>query len=158
MVSVPNGRDNLSKEFRNLGHDGNLLQLGNRFLVNFGRPLSGDDTVLYPCIDVSSGEQLTCQVVTSGNARCLRSVLRLPPHAAVHRPLDVYRCDEGFLTICRKTGSDLHSHIRSKKQLGEQESRRLFRQIVEGVQHCHMNKVVVGELKLKKFVFLDEDK
>lgn len=158
MVSVPDGRNNLSKAFQNLGHNGNLLQLGNRFLVNFGRPLNDEDPVLYPCIEASSGEQLTCQVVTHEKARSLQTVLRLPPHAAVHQPLDVYRCDEGFLTIYRKTGADLHSHIRSKKQLGEQECRRFFRQIVEAVQHCHKNKVIVGELKLKKFVFLDEDK
>lgn len=158
MVSVPDGRNNLSNAFRNLGHDANLLQLGNRFLVNLGRPLNADDPVLYPCIEAASGEQLTCQVVTHQKAQSLRTVLRLPPHPAVHRPLDVFRCEDGFLVIHRKTGADLHSHIRSKKLLGEQECKRLFRQVVEAVQHCHVNKVLVGELKLKKFVFLDEDK
>lgn len=158
MVSVQDGRNNLSKAIQNLGHNGKLLQLGNRFLVNFGHPLNTDDPVLYPCIEASSGEQLTCQVVTLEKAHSLRTVLRLPTHATLHRPLDVFRYDEGFLAICQKTGADLHSHIRSKKQLGEQECKRLFRQVVEAVQHCHMNKVVVGELKLKKFVFLDEDK
>lgn len=48
---------------------------------------------------------------------------------------------------------DLHSYVRHKKRLKEDEASRLFKQIVSAVQHCHDNGLVLRDLKLRKFVF-----
>ena len=53
---------------------------------------------------------------------------------------------------------DLHSHMKQKKRLDESEARFLFRQCVEVVDECHQNGIIVRDIKLKKFVFLNQEK
>lgn len=53
---------------------------------------------------------------------------------------------------------DLHSYVRQKKRLKEEEACRLFKQIVSAVNHCHQNGIVLRDLKLRKFVFSDAEK
>ncbi|KAL5014361.1 hypothetical protein ScPMuIL_008631 [Solemya velum] len=53
---------------------------------------------------------------------------------------------------------DLHSYVRQKKRLKEEEASRLFKQIVSAVQHCHENGLVLRDLKLRKFVFKNPEK
>jgi serine/threonine protein kinase len=50
----------------------------------------------------------------------------------------------------------LHSFIQSRKQrLTEDEVRPIYRQIVRLVAFCHRLGLVVRDLKLRKFVFID---
>jgi hypothetical protein len=53
---------------------------------------------------------------------------------------------------------DLHSFMKEKKRLNESEAKHLFRQIVEIVSLCHENRIVIHDIKLKKFVFINEQK
>ena len=53
---------------------------------------------------------------------------------------------------------DLHSYVRTKRKLRENEAAHLFGQIVAAVAHCHSNGVVLRDLKLRKFNFKDEEK
>ncbi|XP_050515017.1 tribbles homolog 2 [Diabrotica virgifera virgifera] len=57
-----------------------------------------------------------------------------------------------------KAHGDLHSYVRSRKRLRESEAKKLFRQIAETVQVCHENGIVLRDLKLRKFVFADQQK
>jgi len=57
-----------------------------------------------------------------------------------------------------KSYGDLHSYVRQKKRLGESEARTLFRQIVSAICHCHVNGVILRDLKLRKFVFEDVER
>ena len=52
---------------------------------------------------------------------------------------------------------DLHSHVRVRKRLRENEARRLFRQMCEVVKTCHEQGIVLRDLKLRKFVFADAE-
>ncbi|XP_041716198.1 tribbles homolog 2 isoform X2 [Coregonus clupeaformis] len=52
----------------------------------------------------------------------------------------------------------MHSFVRTCKKLREDEAARLFRQIASAVAHCHDNGVVLRDLKLRKFVFRNEDR
>lgn len=53
---------------------------------------------------------------------------------------------------------DLHSHVRVRKRLRENEARRLFRQMCEVVKTCHEQGIVLRDLKLRKFVFADSER
>merc|ERR1711976_642372 len=53
------------------------------------------------------------------------------------------------------TYGDLHSYVRSKRKLKESEAIKLFKQIVSVILHCHENGIVLRDLKLRKFFFLD---
>ena len=54
-----------------------------------------------------------------------------------------------------KSYGDLHSYIRLKKKLKEEETHRLFKQIANVVKHCHSIGLALRDLKLRKFVFKD---
>lgn len=53
---------------------------------------------------------------------------------------------------------DLHSYVRQKKKLREEEASQLMEQIVAAVLHCHDNGVVLRDLKLRKFVFKNQER
>lgn len=57
-----------------------------------------------------------------------------------------------------KNYGDLHSYVRQKKRLREDEAQHLFRQIVDAICHCHDNNVILRDLKLRKFVFTDPER
>lgn len=57
-----------------------------------------------------------------------------------------------------KDFGDMHSYVRSCKRLREEEAARLFKQIVSAVAHCHQSAIVLGDLKLRKFVFSNEER
>jgi tribbles-like protein len=51
----------------------------------------------------------------------------------------------------------LHSFVQGQKRLDEDTTRKLYRQIVRLVAFCHAIGIVVRDLKLRKFVFLDKE-
>jgi tribbles homolog 1/2 len=61
----------------------------------------------------------------------------------------------GTLTTCSE---DLHAYVRRRRRLAEPEAARLFAQILEAVAHCHLNGVVVRDIKLRRFLFADDEK
>ena len=50
---------------------------------------------------------------------------------------------------------DLHTYMKCKKRLNETEAKFIFKQCVEAVDDCHQNGIIVRDIKLKKFVFLN---
>lgn len=52
---------------------------------------------------------------------------------------------------------DIHTFIRNQRKLKEPQAAKLFYQIVSAVSHCHKSGVVLRDLKLRKFVFADEE-
>lgn len=63
-----------------------------------------------------------------------------------------------YLLFDKAQGGDLHSHVRARRRLREPEARRLFRQMATAVRDCHKLGVVLRDLKLRKFVFADEQR
>jgi serine/threonine protein kinase len=55
------------------------------------------------------------------------------------------------------SGGELKAYVTKHKRLDEGEARRLFRQIVEAVHHCHMMGVIHRDLKLENVLFATED-
>ena len=53
---------------------------------------------------------------------------------------------------------DLHFYMKEKKKLNEPEAKFIFKQCVEAVNDCHMNGIIVRDIKLKKFVFANPER
>jgi serine/threonine protein kinase len=53
---------------------------------------------------------------------------------------------------------DLHSYMKEKKKLDELEAKFIFKQCVQAVLDCHENGIILRDIKLKKFVFLNEER
>jgi tribbles-like protein len=53
---------------------------------------------------------------------------------------------------------DLHLYMKEKKRLNETEAKSVFKQCVEAVNDCHQNGIIVRDIKLKKFVFLNAER
>ena len=53
---------------------------------------------------------------------------------------------------------DLHAYVRRRRRLSEEEAARLFSQMVEAVIHCHRHGVIIRDIKLRRFLFGDEQK
>lgn len=62
--------------------------------------------------------------------------------------------DSAYVFLPRHHG-DMHAYVRSRKRLGEEEARLLFTQMLNAVMHCHHHGVVLRDLKLRRFVFMD---
>ncbi|XP_054854254.1 tribbles homolog 2 isoform X2 [Eublepharis macularius] len=52
----------------------------------------------------------------------------------------------------------MHSFVRTCKKLKEEEAAKLFYQIASAVAHCHESGLVLRDLKLRKFIFKDEER
>lgn len=51
---------------------------------------------------------------------------------------------------------DMHAYVRNRKRLNEEEAGLLFAQMLNAVMHCHDHGVVLRDLKLRRFVFIDK--
>jgi tribbles-like protein len=60
--------------------------------------------------------------------------------------------------IFSRSYEDLHSYIRKKRRLKEPEAAELFAQIISAIKHCHRRGIVLRDLKLRKFVFADQQR
>lgn len=66
-------------------------------------------------------------------------------------------CEQAYIIFSR-SHEDLHSYIRKKRRLKEPEAALLFAQIISAIKHCHRRGIVLRDLKLRKFVFADQQR
>ena len=71
---------------------------------------------------------------------------------------EIIQGDKFVYVFFDKHYGDLHSYVRSKRRLKEEEAVNLFRQIAEAVAQCHQCGVVIRDLKLRKFVFTNPER
>jgi tribbles-like protein len=83
---------------------------------------------------------------------------RLDDHQHINSIQEIVVGEEFMYLVFPRSHGDLHSHVRQKKRLREQEARRLFRQMAETVRACHDAGVVLRDLKLRKFVFSNSNR
>lgn len=58
----------------------------------------------------------------------------------------------------KQSYEDLHSYIRTKRRLKEKEAAVLLSQIATAIKHCHKRGIVLRDIKLRKFVFIDQQR
>ncbi|XP_043922539.1 tribbles homolog 1 [Protopterus annectens] len=121
-------------------------------------PLAGRENV-FQALHLHTGTEMLCKVFNIKHYQDkIKPYLQLPPHRNISRIVEVILGDQKAYVFFEKVWGDMHSYVKSCKKLTEEESARLFHQIVSAVAHCHQRGIVVGDLKLRKFVFCDEQR
>lgn len=114
---------------------------------------------LCKAVNESTQKEYTCQYVEVSKYReTLLPYTLVSPHENVNNIVEILFGKKYVYFIFEESFGDLHSYIRSKKKLKEQEACSLFQQIVNAVKHCHENGIVIRDLKLRKFVFKDSSR
>lgn len=134
------------------------------------------------CTDIFTGEQFLCKVINEpmhkvqqayfklqqeSEKRCssiyghqlirgVKDIVPLNKHRTyiILAPTQSQSPTEGDGAIYE----DLHTYLREKHRLCETEARSLFHQICETVLICHRNGIILRDLKLKRFFFVDESR
>ncbi|KQS44311.1 uncharacterized protein Dere_GG13319, isoform B [Drosophila erecta] len=134
------------------------------------------------CVDVFTGEQFLCRIVNEPLYKVQRAYFQLQQHDEELRRSTIYghslirpvhdiiplSKDRTYILIAPvpqerdSTGGmtgvyeNLHTYIRHEKRLCETEARAIFHQICQTVQVCHRHGIILRDLKLKRFYFIDE--
>uniref|UniRef100_A0A8C0IVN5 Tribbles pseudokinase 3 n=1 Tax=Chelonoidis abingdonii TaxID=106734 RepID=A0A8C0IVN5_CHEAB len=82
----------------------------------------------------------------------------LSPHPNVAQVAEVIQGDQNVYVFFQSGRGDMHSHVRRCKRLPEREAAGLFRQMAEAVTHCHDHGIILRDLKLRKFLFVDRER
>ena len=78
-------------------------------------------------------------------------------HANVIRLLEVFESPKHLLMVMEYAGGgDLLQYVKKRRRLDEFEARRIFKQIVYGVAHCHCRSVLHRDIKLDN-ILLDKE-
>ncbi|KAH8255943.1 hypothetical protein KR026_003002 [Drosophila bipectinata] len=134
------------------------------------------------CVDVFTGQQYLCRIVNEPLHKVQRAYFQLQQQDEELRRSTIYghplirpvhdivplSKDRTYILIAPApqekdsvgglTGvyENLHTYIRHEKRLCEAEARAIFHQICQTVQVCHRNGIILRDLKLKRFYFIDE--
>ncbi|XP_029532237.1 tribbles homolog 2-like isoform X1 [Oncorhynchus nerka] len=128
--------------------------IGNYLLLE---PLEGDH--VFRAAHLHTGEELVCKVFEIGiYQESLAAYFSLGRHEHINQVVEVLLGEKRAYVFFERSHGDMHSFVRTCKKLREDEAARLFRQIASAVAHCHDNGVVLRDLKLRKFVFRNEDR
>ncbi|XP_045300974.1 tribbles homolog 3 [Leopardus geoffroyi] len=113
----------------------------------------------YWALHCPSGTEYTCKVYPAREAQAvLEPYSRLPPRGHVARPADVVAGPRHLYTFFPRPHGDMHSLVRRRRRLPEPEAAALFRQMAAALAHCHQHGLVLRDLKLRRFVFTNEER
>ncbi|KAJ3608948.1 hypothetical protein NHX12_023476 [Muraenolepis orangiensis] len=119
-------------------------------------PLADRDGV-HSAFNTDTGDELVCKVFDMGvYQEKIRAYGTLPPHDNVAPVRDIVLGERRAYVFRDKEHGDLHGLVKGCRRLDEAHARTLFRQVAGAVDHCHHHGLVLGDLKLRKFVFADE--
>ncbi|XP_028317302.1 tribbles homolog 1 [Gouania willdenowi] len=119
-------------------------------------PLADRDSA-HSAMDTDTGDELLCKVFNMGvYQEKIRAYGILPPHNNVAGIRDIILGERKAYIFLDKDFGDMHTLVKSCRRLDEEQACKLFHQVAQAVAHCHHNGIVLGDLKLRKFVFTDE--
>lgn len=82
----------------------------------------------------------------------------LPAHKNINQITEIILGETKAYVFFERSYGDMHSFVRTCKKLKEEEAAKLFYQIASAVAHCHDGGLVLRDLKLRKFIFKDEER
>ncbi|XP_030586086.1 tribbles homolog 2-like [Archocentrus centrarchus] len=111
----------------------------------------------YRAVHVHTQQQYTCQVLPlRGYQERLAAYDRIGKHDNICGLQDVVIGQDKVYVFMPGHHGDMHAYVRSRKRLNEEEAGLLFAQMLNAVMHCHQHGVVLRDLKLRRFVFIDK--
>ncbi|KAL2099119.1 hypothetical protein ACEWY4_005599 [Coilia grayii] len=114
---------------------------------------------IFRAANMDTGKELTCKVFhITRYWESLAAYFRVPANKNINQIVDTVFGDTMAYVFFEHCYGDLHACLRSIKRFREDEAAKLFHQIVSVVAHCHDYGVILRDLKLKRFVFKDEDR
>ena len=132
----------------------NVHKIGEYFILD-----SNPGSTFSRAIDCQNRAELTCKIIESKKlGDVLAPYTRLESHENINEIVDVIVGETKAYLFMQNSHGDLHSYVKTKKRLREEEAVKLFRQIVKAVCRCHEAGIVLRDLKLRKFVFKDKDR
>lgn len=127
------------------------------------------------CMDVFTEEQFLCKTINEPLHKVQRAYFQLQQdeqlcrstiygHSLIRGVHDLVPLSKNrtYIIIApaqqkqQRVYENLHTYIRHEKRLCESEARAIFHQICQTVQVCHRNGIILRDLKLKRFYFIDE--
>ncbi|TRY84328.1 hypothetical protein DNTS_025437 [Danionella cerebrum] len=119
-------------------------------------PLS-DRPGVQSALDMDTGEELLCKVFDIGRYQeKIRAYSMLSRHKNIAQIKDIVLGESKAYVFQEKDFGDMHTFVKSSNRLPEDLAAKLFYQVVSAVNHCHQSGIILGDLKLRKFVFTDE--
>lgn len=113
----------------------------------------------YKACDCQTREEKICKVFEISKYReSLCAYWQVDSHENISSISEIILGETKAYVFFERNYGDLHSYVRQKKRLKEDEAARLFHQIVKAVKHCHDNGVILRDLKLRKFVFKNKER
>jgi calcium-dependent protein kinase len=80
-------------------------------------------------------------------------------HKNIIKFINSFTHNNNFYTIMAYAqGDELHTYITEKKYLSENEAKRIFQQIHDGVSYMHSKSVIHRDLKSNNILFLDKER
>lgn len=135
-------------------------KIGNYLLLEKLCTASASSVVIaHRAVHIITQQEYVCKVFPLNKYREL-----LAPHweSGVHEHIsgivEIILGRTKAYVIFPRSHEDLHSYIRRKRRLRETEASALFMQILSAIQHCHERGIILRDLKLRKFVFIDEQR
>ena len=123
--------------------------LAGHYLVNFKKEVDQ-----YYALDLRTRQLCHCKEYPAALAALILSDIE-----GVHKVLDAIQLNRGkFYVFSPRTFGDLHNFLKERRKLKEGLAASIFRQIVLLVRDAHRKNVVLRDLKLKNFVFEDQEK
>ncbi|KAL4629957.1 tribbles 1-like [Arapaima gigas] len=111
----------------------------------------------HSALHVVTGDEFVCKVFNMSHYQeKMRTHGILPAHRNIAQIKDIILGDQKAYVFFDKDFGDMHTFVKSCRKLSEERASRLFHQVVSAVAHCHQASIVLGDLKLRKFVFSDE--
>ncbi|KAM6899458.1 tribbles homolog 1 [Xenentodon cancila] len=116
-----------------------------------------DRESMHSAMNTETGDELLCKVFDMGlYQEKIRAYGILPAHRNVAGIRDVILGERKAYIFLDKDFGDMHTLVKSCRRLDEEQACRLFLQVALAVAHCHQAGIVLGDLKLRKFVFADD--
>ncbi|XP_072908984.1 tribbles homolog 1-like [Hemitrygon akajei] len=114
---------------------------------------------VFRAIGSHTGKEFVCKVFDIRQYQGeIGPYLQMSLHDNITAIEEVILGERQCYVLLERGHGDMHSYMRNRKRLGEEEAARLFHQIVSAVAHCHDSGIVLRDLKLRKFVFVDEQR
>ncbi|EDV97260.1 GH16753 [Drosophila grimshawi] len=132
------------------------------------------------CVDLFTGQHFLCKIINEPLHKVQRAYFQLEQdekqlcrstiygHTLIRGVHDLVPLSKNrtYIIIApvavhskqreQRVYENLHTYIRHEKRLCEAEARAIFHQICQTVQVCHRNGIILRDLKLKRFYFIDE--